>query len=185
MCGFLVPAAGAVAGPGDVPRGFIRHHESPYWTWFGPADWVGAYGAYGITVTSPSGLDALDYGFSTVPCASSPAAFFRQRRVQLRGSISLQGLRFFNVGAVRARGGGTFRQTLQFAGASNGTAMRGELTLAYALTSPPYCYGSTLARYAPTARYATSIFVLRKIWQYTYYSGPGACHSTDDDPPCA
>jgi hypothetical protein len=168
-----VPAAAAQ----DVPRGFVRHAESPYWTWFGPPDWIGTYSAYGLTLTSPSGLDVLDHGFSSVLCTSSPSEFFRQRRAQFRAGLTLRGAYVRNVSAVRPAGNGYFRQTMIFGGRLNsGTLMRGDLVFMYRVTSPPYCYGSTLSMYAPAARFATSIQTIRKIWKYTYYSGPGAGH---------
>lgn len=185
VCALTLGASAVLAQ--EVPRGFVRHVERQYWTWFGPADWIASYGAYGIVVTSPAGLDVLDYGFSSVLCAASPGAFFRQRRAQLRTAINLQGLRFFNATPARVQRGGSFRQTVQFSGrVAGGPAMRGEVALVYAVTSPPYCYGSTLARYAPAARYAASIKTLRKIWDFTYYSGNGACLGNEgicEDPP--
>jgi hypothetical protein len=180
-------AASAGAATQGVPRGFVRHAESAYWTWFGPPDWIGSYGAYGITVTSPDGLDALDYGFSTILCETSPAAYFAHERAKLRAGINLQGTRLFNVSTVRGLGNATFRQSLQFTGRTqDGSVILGEIVLVYAVTSPPYCYASTLARYAPAARHRTSIVILRKIWELTYYSGPGACLGKEghcDDPP--
>ena len=159
----------------DVPRGFVRHAESPYWTWFGPPDWIGSYSAYGLTLTSPSGLDVLDHGFSSVFCASSPAEFFRQRRAKFRAELTLRGAYVRNVSAIRATRDGYFRQTMIFGGRrlDNGVLLRGDLTFIYRVTSPPYCYGSTMSMYAPAARFATSIQTIRKIWKYTYYSGPG------------
>jgi hypothetical protein len=172
----LSAASLAAAGVRGAPPGFVRHHESKYWTWFGPAGWHSVDGVYGITVTSPSGLDGLDYGFSSVPCAATPAQFFAQRVAQVRGSIQLANLRLFNISGIGTDAAG-YRQTLEFSGSSGATPLHGEITLRYALTNPPYCYASTLAKFAPSARYARSIYTLRKVWEYTYYYGPGACLS--------
>ncbi len=182
----VVPAAAVTAVSDNPPPNFVRHSTSKYWTWFGPRDWSGTYSPYGLTLTSPSGADVLDYGFSTIACAASPAAFFQQRRAQLLASLQLGGLRFFGISGIRGLGASTFEQTLNFAGRNPGAAaIRGELVLTYGITSPPYCYGATLGRYAPSVRYAASIVTLRKIWQYTYYFGPGACLGTKTKPPCA
>lgn len=127
----VVPAAGAQ----DVPRGFARHAESPYWTWFGPRDWIGSYSAYGLTLQSPSGLDVLDHGFSSVLCASSPAEFLRQRRANFRAGLTLRGAYIRNVSAIRASRDGYFRQTMIFGGRLNsGVLMRGDLTFIYRVT---------------------------------------------------
>ena len=86
-----VPAT-AIA-PTELPPRSIKHQNSQYWSWAGPRNWVSADGAYGIQITSGNGLLNVDYGFSSIVCASgntleeSVANYFGQQRAQLRRSL--------------------------------------------------------------------------------------------------
>lgn len=59
----VLVALGALAPPAAA-----QVHRGQFWSWSGPAAWDASYGAYGITVSSPTGASALDLGFSSILC---------------------------------------------------------------------------------------------------------------------
>lgn len=169
-----------------LPKGSIAHHDSPYWTWFGPRNWSAATGAYGITLLGPQ-RRYLDYGFSTVLCASATSLtgtvnnFFAAKRASFRSTAGLRRLKV-KSGAIQqlpaaSYGPNYFRQTLTFTGRKGKSSLRGELVFDYGVNDPMYCYSRNQARTAPANGYRTSIRQLRSMQNALAYFGPGASES--------
>lgn len=184
-------SASAVAA---LPPKSIKHTEE-FWSWFAPRRWIGSSGAYGINISSPNGLMNLDYGFSTVVCASgttlneSVNAYFAQQRVTLRANLNsswnrvrLDSSRIRQL-PVAGYGPSYFRQFFEFTGRAQGIGMRGEAILDYSLASgPTYCFARNQSRAAPQQGYRTSIRQLRSVQGALAYFGPGVAGGGDTDP---
>ena len=179
-----VPAT-AIA-PTELPPRSIKHQNSQYWSWAGPRNWVSADGAYGIQITSGNGLLNVDYGFSSIVCASgntleeSVANYFGQQRAQLRRSLRDNWrqvrLRASNIRQLSASdyGPSYFRQSYRVSGRAQGRNWAGEIQQDYSLASgPTYCFSRNEARTAPAAGFRTSIRQLRSVQGSLAYFGPG------------
>ena len=186
------PPAVAVA-PAELPPRSITHQNSQFWTWAGPRNWVSADGAYGIAISSGNGLLNIDYGFSSVLCASgntlqeSVTNYYAQQRAQLRQSLRANWrqvrMRVSNIRQLPegAYGPTYFRQSYQVSGRAQGTGFAGEIQLDYSLaTGPTYCFSRNEARTAPAAGFRTSIRQLRSVQNSIAYFGPGVEGGTTD-----
>lgn len=183
--GPTVPALSSSAGPAAPvltvaapPAGFTKH-TSRYWTWFGPASWIGSYGAYGITVSSPTGIAVRDYGGSSTLCVrgatwkAQATSYFAGRRTQTRVGSGATAWKWRTVGEVTLVGTRMYRQVNGFEATVNGKAIRGKLIFQYGDNGGGYCFGSADSRTAPTARYVELIKTLDAIAAHTTYLGPG------------
>ena len=144
-----VAALGALAAPAAA-----EVHRDQNWSWAGPASWDASYGAYGITISSPTGASALDLGFSSVLCTPATSvrgsvdAYLAEQRRRLR-----RGARILSAGPVRAiprLGLNYFRQAIEIGARVNGIPVRGSVTLDYQVSDPTYCYQRSLLLHAPT-----------------------------------
>jgi hypothetical protein len=171
----LVGAPSAQAAPAT------RHHGH-FWVWFGPRSWDAVYGTYGITVSSPSGNDVLDLGFSSTLCsagatyAKSVKHHFAAQRTQLRQN----GLNITDASQIVRPGGATKdyrRQVLNVKFSRHGTRFTGVITLDYDfqenVDGVNYCYARNLAKSAPSSRWTDTRHTLNSIHQSLAYSGPG------------
>ncbi len=165
---------GPAARVGNVPSNFVKHQESPYWTWFGPRSWVGVYSAYGITITAPANQgSAIDYGGSSILCDGNPQQHFAGRRLAFANTPGLKRVRLRRISKVKQRGG-TFSQTLRWSGRANGIDLGGTLGMQYASYDGTYCYQATLYKGAVDNRdFRDSMKTLEAVWRNTFYSGPG------------
>ncbi len=179
----IVPAA---ALPMELPPRSITHQNSQYWSWAGPRNWVSADGAYGILITSGNGLLTLDYGFSSIVCASgatvqeSVTNYFAGQRASLRQSLRSNWRRpAIDSSRIRqlpesAYGPLYFRQSFTVSGRAQGRGFGGEVVLDYSLASgPTYCYSRNQSRTAPAQGLRTSIRQLRSVQGSIAYFGPG------------
>ena len=168
----LAVFAGTASGAGNLPGNFVKH-EGQYWSWFGPPDWIAAYGAYGITISSPAGDDVIDYGGSSVFCDGTPEQHFSTARRNLKSQISLKKVRFRNVSRIK-QSGGAFIQTFDWSAKSRNKGILGEFELQYAPVDAQYCFASTLSKYAPEKGFGKAIKIMRAVWNNTFYYGTGA-----------
>lgn len=187
------PAPAAVPVPQELPPRSIRHQNSQYWTWSGPRSWVSVDGAYGIRITSGNGLLDLDYGFSSVLCATgnsveeSVANYFAQQRAALSQSVSSNWRRAkvkaSQVQQLPASSYGPlyFRQSYAVSGRAQGTRFAGEVQQDYSLASgPTYCFARNEARTAPRKGFRTAIRQLRSVQASLAYFGPGVAGGVTD-----
>ena len=131
-----VPAT-AIA-PTELPPRSIKHQNSQYWSWAGPRNWVSADGAYGIQITSGNGLLNLDYGFSSIVCASetrlrnpwrtTSASNAPNLRRSLRDNWRQVRLRASNIRQLSASdyGPSYFRQSYRVSGRAQGRNWAGD-----------------------------------------------------------
>lgn len=178
-----------------LPPRSIRHQGGPHWVWFGPRNWQAATGAYGITISSPEGLRSLDYGFSSILCATgntlgeSVNQHFAQQRAAVRNAGTWRRLRM-QAGPIRRLsptqfGVNYFRQTAAISGRAQGVAMRGELVFDYSLaTGPTYCFSRNQSRVAPANGFGVSIRQLRSMQAVLAYSAPSYCAGNTVDAVC-
>lgn len=177
----LVGAPSATAAPAT------RHHGH-YWVWFGPKTWDASYGTYGITVSSPSGKDVLDLGFSSTLCSSgatyakSVTHYFSAQRSKVRQS----GATITDASDIARPPGATKdyrRQVLDVKFTQHGTRYTGRFTFDYdfqtSVDGVNYCYARNLAKSAPSSRWTDSRRTLNSIENSLAYSGPGV---EDQDP---
>lgn len=189
----VAPAPAAVPVPQDLPPRSIRHQNSQYWSWSGPRSWVSADGAYGIRITSGNGQLDLDYGFSSIVCATgntvdeSVANYFAQQRAALTQSVSSNWRRAkvkaSQIVALPQSSYGPlyYRQTYRISGRESGTRFAGEIQQDYSLASgPTYCFARNEARTAPRKGYRTAIRQLRSVQASLAYFGPGAGEGVTD-----
>ncbi len=178
-----------------LPPRSIRHQGGPHWVWFGPRNWQAATGAYGITITSPEGLRSLDYGFSSILCATgntlgeSVNRHFAQQRAAVRNAGTWRRVRM-QAGPIRRLsttqfGVNYFRQVVAISGRAQGVAMRGELVFDYSLaTGPTYCFSRNQSRVAPANGFGVSIRQLRSMQGALAYSAPSYCAGNTVDAVC-
>ena len=163
-------------------------HSGHNWVWFGPRTWDAVYGTYGITVTSPSGKDVLDLGFSSTLCspgatyAKSVANHFAAQRKNLRDrNVTITDAS--DIARPRGASKDYRRQVLDVKFSQGGTRYTGLFTFDYDfqenVDGVNYCYARNLAKYAPTARWTDSRRILNDIEKSLAYSGPGV---PDQDP---
>jgi hypothetical protein len=177
------PAEGQAA-PEATSR--VRHQSGPYWVWFGPANYSGGGGAYGITITGPGGA-VLDLGFSSTLCANgatyanSVNNYFASKR---RGLIN-QGFRLTSASRIVNPGGGGpmyRRQNLTWTRNVGGVVKRGIFQFDYDFSTNVdglnYCYQRSLGEYSNNATWANVRNTLASINNSLAYSGPGACNPT-------
>lgn len=179
-----------------LPPGSIRHQEGPYWVWFGPRNWTAATSAYGITLFGPDNRTYVDYGASSILCASgttvqqSVNGHFAQQRAAVRNSgtswrrLRMQPAQIRRL-PVSAFGADYFRQVVGISGRAQGVAMRGELVFDYSLaTGPTYCFSRNQARVAPADGFGRTIRQLRSMQAALAYSGPSYCTGNTVDRVC-
>ncbi|MFN8183965.1 MAG: hypothetical protein U0R23_06055 [Candidatus Nanopelagicales bacterium] len=180
----VAPAHAAV--PVQLPPGSIKHQNSQFWSWFGPANWTSADSAYGITITSGNGRLSLDYGSSSVICSAGDSAeasarqHFAEQRQALRQNLRQAWRRSaMRRSAIRQLpeaqyGPLYFRQSLTISGRSDGRGYGGEVVLDYSLASgPTYCFSRKQSRIAPAAGLNRSLRQLRSVQASIAYFGPG------------
>jgi len=189
LAGSLLVATVAPAhasAPAQLPPGPIKHQNSQFWSWFGPANWTSVDSAYGITITSGNGRMSLDYGSSSVVCAPGNSAdesvrsYLSTARQEVRASLR-QSLRRVTMrrSAIRQLseaqyGPLYFRQALTFSGRAQGRAYGGEIYLDYSLASgPTYCFSRKQSRVAPVAGLNRSLRQLRSVQASLAYFAPG------------
>lgn len=193
----VAPAAAAtptsVTVAAGLPKGSVRHQAGPYWVWFGSPKWIASYGTYGISIQSANGKLALDYGFSSILCASAPTVqrsvtkYFANRRATFRQTAPVAKLKL-SAGRirqlpVRSYGPLYFRQVVTWKGKIHGEKYRGELVFDYSLASgPTYCFSRNQSRTAPKQGYTASIKQLRSVQGALAYSGPGVDTGDQTDP---
>ncbi len=183
----LLMASGVPSSARELPPRSITHQNSQYWTWAGPRNWVSADGAYGITISSGNGQMTLDYGFSSIVCASaataqgSVTAYFGQQLATLRQSLRANWrrvrVRASAIGQLpeSAYGPLYFQQRAQISGVANGTPMRGVVSYDYSLASgPTYCYSRSVSRVVPAQDGRRSLRQLQSVQASLAYFGPGA-----------
>lgn len=183
----LSVAPAVAVAPTELPPRSITHQNSQYWSWAGPRNWTSADGAYGIFISSGNGKLSLDYGFSTVLCATgadaaaSTRAYFGAQRATLRQS--LQGSwRRVRLDSSRIRqlpqsayGPLYFRQSLVATGRASGEQVVARVTFDYSLASgPTYCYARSISKVAPAAGLRRSMSWLGSVQDSLAYFGPGA-----------
>jgi len=161
-----------------VPAGFVKHAESRYWTWYGPRGWVGSYGAYGITVSSPTGSWVRDYGASSTFCGSAAtwkgraADHFAAKRAQVKGKA--KSWKWTSIQKITTIGTRNYRQINGFDVTIAGKTIHGKIIFTFAdIPGTGYCFESNDGRTAPKTQYARAIKTLDAIAKYTYYFGPG------------
>ena len=168
----LLALSALLAGPTAA-----KVHRSEFWSWSGPASWQASYGAYGITISSPTGGSALDLGFSSVLCTpgasvqASVNAYFAEQRRRLR-----QGARILSSGPVRAAprlGQNYFRQAIEIAARVNGIPVRGSVTYDYQVPDPTYCYQRSLLLHAPARGFGAGFNQVLDVYKSLAYFGPG------------
>ena len=160
------------------PAGFVKHAESRYWTWYGPSNWVGAYGAYGITVSSPTGSWVRDYGASSTFCGNAPtwkgraADHFAAKRTQVKGAAKTW--KWTTIQPIKTIGTRNYSQANAFEVTIRGKQIRGKIIFTFAdITGTGYCFESNDGRTAPKSQYTQAIKTLDAVAKYTYYYGPG------------
>lgn len=181
----VIPSAPASAR--ELPPRSITHQNSQFWSWAGPRNWVSADGAYGITISSGDGQMTMDYGFSSIVCASaataqgSVTAYFGQQLATLRQSLRANWRRVrLRASAVvqlpeSAYGPLYFQRRVQVSGVANGTPMRGVLSYDYSLASgPTYCYSRSISRVVPAQNARRALRQLQSVQASLAYFGPGA-----------
>lgn len=183
--------ASVAPAPRALPKGSFAHHDSQFWTWFGPKNWFAATGAYGISLFGP-GKRYLDYGFSTVVCSSATTLsgtvnnYFAAKRADFRAQSGLRRLKLKSSAIrqlpVASYGQNYFRQSLTFSGRKGKASLRGELVFDYAVTDPVYCFARNQSRTAPSKGFTKSIRQLRSMQGALAYFGPGAPGETPNDP---
>ncbi|MFN8125348.1 MAG: hypothetical protein U0R64_02370 [Candidatus Nanopelagicales bacterium] len=192
--------AGTVTGAGvasaELPPKSITHHNSQYWSWAGPRDWVSADGAYGIQIFGDNDR-SIDYGFSSIVCANGANAtqsvtnYFAGRAAELRTSVRSQWrkgkVRSSRISQLPVSGYGQlyFRQSFRIKGKDGAKRMKGEVQYDYSLASGPlYCFARSESRIAPARGYGRSIRQLRSVQNSMAYFGPGVAGgggNTDPD----
>lgn len=181
----VLPAAPVAAR--ELPPKSITHQNSQFWSWAGPRNWTSADGAYGINIVSGDGRISLDYGFSSILCATaadlpgSVTAYFAGQRASLRQSLSTnwRKARMRASGIVQlpesAYGASYFRQIVRATGRSQGQPMRALVVYDYSLASgPTYCYSRSISKVVPAAGSRTSLRQLGSVQASLAYFGPGA-----------
>ena len=192
-----VPAAPAAqSAPLRLPNKSIKHTEQN-WAWFAPRRWIASSGVYGINISSPDGQMVVDYGFTSILCASatteagSVTAYYAQQRAALRQSlnnnlnrVAMQTSRIRQL-PIADYGQQYYRQIVEYSGRSGGVGYRGEAIYDYSLASGPmYCYSRNQSRTAPAQGFNTSIRQLRSVQGALAYFGPGVPNgggNTDPD----
>lgn len=175
------------AAAAAVPSGFVKH-TSTYWTWFGPRSWIASYGAYGITVSSPTGSATWDYGASSTLCVrasswpASASAFFAQRRAQLKAGARASKWTYTSITGVQTIGVRSYRQIAYFNATVGGKSLRGRVQFIYSDNGGGYCYQSSDARVSLKSIFTKTLPTLNNIAAFTTYRGPGVCNPTLFDP---
>jgi hypothetical protein len=179
--------------PTELPPRSITHQNSQYWSWAGPRNWTSADGAYGIFIQSGNGQLSLDYGFSSVLCATgadaaaSTRAYFAQQRTALRQSLQGSWRRVrLDTSRIRQLPQGDygplyFRQSLVATGRAGGQQVVARVTFDYSLASgPTYCYARSISKVAPAAGVQRSMRWLGSVQDSLAYFGPGVPPGPDD-----
>lgn len=174
----VVPAAPGAGHDATISRDVV--HRSEFWSWTGPQNWSASYGAYGITVSSPTGTSAIDYGFSSVLCTpgnSVRQSVDRHFAALRRGINQSPNSQVTGVGRVRrltSLGANYFRQRVTVRGRVSGTRVRGEAVFDYQVPDPTYCYQSNRFMVAPARNFRQRFRALNRIFHSFAYFGPGA-----------
>jgi hypothetical protein len=182
----LTPFAPAPAQAAPEAASRVRHQTGCCWVWFGPANYRGGGGAYGITITGPGGA-VVDLGFSSTICANgatyaqSVNNYFAAKR---RGLIN-QGFRLTAASRIVNPGGGGpmyRRQNLTWTRTVNRVVKRGVFQFDYDFSTNVsginYCYQRSLGMYSNNAVWNAVRPTLASINNSLAYSGPGACDPT-------
>lgn len=161
-------------------------HRCTNWSWTGPADWSAACGTYGISISSPDGRRAIDWGFSSTYCIAANS--YRQSATRFmagqRQTLKQNGVRFAKIGRVRQVGRNYFRQTnIILAGKGRKTG-KGQAIFDYAASdnTGTYCYQSSKAMMVPRSDYRRGIRQLIRIYHSTAYFGPGLPKGPNGEP---
>lgn len=175
---FLIPASPASAKD--------TVHRCTNWSWTGPESWSAICGTYGITISSPDGRRAIDWGFSSTYCVA--ASSYRQSAIRFmagqRQTLKRNGVRFAQIGQIRQVGRNYFRQTnIILAGRGNKTG-KGQAIFDYAASdnTGTYCYQSSKAMMVPRSDYSKGIRQLLRIYHSTAYFGPGLPKGPNGEP---
>jgi hypothetical protein len=165
------------------PADFVRQQSGPYWVWFGPPDWIGSGGTYGITIQGGDGA-TLDYGFSSAICTAganweeSVTNYYAAVHQYLRGN----GYEITGTSPItRPDGSSEYyrRQDVTFRLNQGGVVKEGLLTFDYDFTSATaetyYCFTRNLGIYANQDEWAALRPILVQVQNSLAYSGPGGC----------
>lgn len=180
-----VSTSRALAVKASPLPGSVKHTDGKYWAFFAPRGWIASYGAYGITVSSPSGRDAIDYGFSSVLCArgnsfrDSAANYLNNQRQQVLASSGLTRIKVktatFTQLPPAKYGPNYFRATTAFKGRSASGPVKARMINDYSFYDTTYCYNRNLSFGVPKKRAKKRFVKLGRVYETFAYFGPGAC----------
>jgi len=161
-------------------------HRCTNWSWTGPSDWSAACGTYGITISSPDGRRAIDWGFSSTYCIA--AKNYQQSASKFmagqRQTLKQNGVRFVSVGKIRQVGRKYYRQVNVIEAGRGRKTGKGQAIFDYAASdnTGTYCYQSSKAMMVPKSDYRSGIRQLIRIYHSTAYFGPGLPKGPNGEP---
>lgn len=178
--------AGAFLMPASPASAKDTVHRCTNWSWTGPSSWSAVCGTYGITISSPDGRRAIDWGFSSLFC--TPGNSYRQSATRFmagqRQTLKRNGVRFISTGPVRQVGRNYFRQTNVIEAGRGSKTAKGQAIFDYAASDSTgtYCYQSSKAMVVPKSDYRNGIRQLIRIYHSTGYFGPGLPKGPNGEP---